>query len=177
MRKLLFLLSLLFVITACNDGDVLDVELDFEDELTLCNLSPNEFLIYKTKSEPFESLSLIFPRNATTNLIFAPATTPYETEFNINNSSVKFNYRTYDGNPQNLLCQLIPDPNTNITNDYFPTSGRVETTTTFYDEDDDNDGVITRFYTVEFELFNINIEVLSADFLDFGTFEYSVDLE
>jgi hypothetical protein len=93
--------------------------------------------MYETKNEPFESVSLIFPRNANTDLIFNPVTTPYQTEFNINNSSVIFNYRTYDGNPENLLCQLVPDPNTNITNDYFATSGIVRTTTTFYDDDED----------------------------------------
>ena len=137
MRKLLYLLSLLFVISACNDGDIIDVELEFDEELTLCNLSTTEFLLFKTKEDPFESLSLVFPRNATNNLIFNPTESPYEEELTINNSSVVFNYRTYDGDPENVFCQLIPDPNTNITNDYFPTSGTVETLTTFYDDDED----------------------------------------
>lgn len=137
MRKLLYLLSLLFVITACNDGDIIDVELEFDEELTLCNLSATEFLLYKTKVDPFESLSLVFPRNATNNLIFDPEESPYEEELTINNSTVVFNYRTYDGDPENVFCELIPDPNTNITNDYFPTSGFVRTITTFYDDDED----------------------------------------
>ncbi len=139
MQKILYILCFFTLITACNDGDIMDVELDFDEELTLCELSTTEYLVYKIKSDPYESLSLIFPRNATTNAMFSPATTPHATEFNINNSSVKFNYRTYDGNPANLLCQLVPDPNTNITNDYFATSGIVQVITTFYD--DDGDGI------------------------------------
>jgi hypothetical protein len=137
MRKLLYIFSLLFFFTACNDGDVIDVELEFDETLTLCNLSTTEYLIYKTKSDPFESLSLVFPNNDTNDLIFNPVVTPYEEELTINNTSVKFNYRTYNGDPDNLFCQLIPDPNTTITNDYYPTSGTVETLTTFYDDDED----------------------------------------
>lgn len=298
MRKLLYLLILLITITACNDGDIIDVELEFDEELTLCNLSATEFLLYKIKSDPFESLSLVFPRDTENNLIFNPATTPHEHEMTINNSTVVFNYRTYNGDPENVFCELIPDPNTNITNDYFPTSGTVKTTTTFYDDDedgiptevedlnldgdnnpatnptdsdgdgipdyldadDDNDNVLTvneehnyseengladaqdtddddtpdyldndddgdgvetrfedangdanprndfaldsnvaryldadamdsfpgaalvpntykRFFRVEFMLYNINIDVLSTDELNFGTYEYSVDIE
>lgn len=298
MRKLLYLLSLLLVITACNDGDVIDVQLEFDGNLTKCELSTSDYLMYEIKTDPFESVSLIFPRNANTDLIFNPVVTPHSFEFPINNSNVFFNYRTYNGNPENLLCQLIPDPNTNITNDYFATSGIVRTTTTFYDDDedgiptevedlnldgdnnpatnptdrdgdgfpdyldadDDNDNVLTineghnyseefgllnaqdtdgdgtpdyldhdddgdgiltrfedangdgnprndfaldsnvaryldvdameefpgaalvpntykRFYRVEFKLYNINIDVLSTDELDFGTYEYSVVIQ
>lgn len=137
MQKLLSLLSLLLIVTSCNDGDIIDVQLEFDGELTKCNLSTTEHLVYEIKNDPYESLSLIFPMNTNTNLIFNPSVTPHLYEFPINNSTVKFNYRTYDGNPENLLCQLIPDPNTSIIKDYFASAGLVKTVSTFYDDDED----------------------------------------
>lgn len=141
MRKLLHLFCFALLLTNCNDGDVLEVGLEFDQNLTLCNQNTTDYLVYDIKQDPFESLSLLFPSDLTTDLIFTPEETPYLDDFNINGSTVLFNYRTYNGNPENLLCQLVPDPNTNIINDYSASSGRVDTTTTF--EDDDEDGIPT----------------------------------
>lgn len=137
----MYLLCFALLLTNCNDGDVLEVGLEFDQTLTLCNQNTINFLVYDTKRDPFESLSLLFPRNAASELIFTPLETPFASNFNINGSTIKFNYRTYNGNPENLLCQLVPDPNTNIINDYSASSGRVDTFTTF--EDDDEDGIPT----------------------------------
>lgn len=141
MRKFIYLFCAVLLVTNCNDGDVLEVGLEFDETLSLCNQSTTTYLVYNTKLDPSESLSLLFPRNATTDLIFNPLATPYEYFFDINGSTVRFNYRTYNGNPENLLCQLVPDPTTNIINDYEATSGRVDTVTTF--TDDDEDGIPT----------------------------------
>lgn len=137
MQKLLYFLSLCFLITACDDGDVIDVELDFDRVLSICDLSPETYFLYDSKKDPSESLSLIFPKNSTTKLIFNPSENNYKTTFTINGSNTKFNYRTYDGNPENLLCNLLPDPSTNILKDYLATSGTVTTITTYVDDDED----------------------------------------
>lgn len=137
MRKLIYLFCIGILWTSCNDGDVIEVALDFDKTLANCDQSTTTYLVYDIKQDPFESLSLQFPRTTATALIFAPAETGYATEFDINGSSVRFNYRVYDGNPENLLCTLVPDPNTTIINDYESTSGIVRTITTFIDDDED----------------------------------------
>jgi len=131
------------MISACDDGDIIEVELDFNQLLESCDLDPNNYFIYDTKTEPSESLSLIFPSNSTTDLIFNPVENEYIGTLIINNTTTKFNYRTYDGDPENLICNLLPDPTTNIINDYAATSGTVTTLTTFVD--DDNDGIPSEF--------------------------------
>jgi hypothetical protein len=149
MKKFLYLLFTIIFLTSCSDGDVLEVALDFDQELDLCDQSTTTYLVYDIKQNPYESLSLTFPINTTNALIFNPTENPYTSTFNINGSTVRFIYRTYDGNPQNLLCQLVPDPNTNILKNYESPSGLVTTETTY--DDDDEDGIPT-------ELEDLNID-------------------
>lgn len=139
MQKVICLLSLCLIFTACGDGDIIDVELDFDKTLIICDLNPGSYFLYDTKNDPSESLSLIFPKNSTTELIFNPTENNYRTTFAINGTNSKFNYRIYDGNPEDLLCNLLPEPTTSILNDYAATSGTVTTITTFVD--DDGDGI------------------------------------
>ncbi|OUR91073.1 hypothetical protein A9Q87_11395 [Flavobacteriales bacterium 34_180_T64] len=138
MRKLLYIFSLCLLVTTCNDGDVFEVVLDFEDDLTLCSEVSEDYLLYKIKNTPYESLSLIFPATSANDLIFNPTESPYTDQLVINATTIRFNYRTYNGNPEDLICALIPDPSVNITNDYEAASGAIaEFVTTFVDQDDD----------------------------------------
>ncbi len=137
MRKIVTFICFSILLTACNDGDVFTVELNFEDVLTLCPEITESYLVYKTKPDPFESLSIIFPQNATNNLIFNPTVSPYDSELTINMSSIRFNYRTYDGDPINLICTLIPGSDVNIIEDFEADSGTIQTLSTFIDSDDD----------------------------------------
>lgn len=137
MQKLLYLLVLCVLVTSCSDGDILEVELAFDKNLTLCNLDPEVYFLFETKTNPSESLSLIFDKNPTTALIFNPEANNFTSTFEINGSGTNFNYRTYNGDPENLICNLLPDPNTTIINDYAATSGTVTTITTFVDDDAD----------------------------------------
>jgi len=143
MRKLIFTL---FVICAsffsCNDGDIILVELDFDQTLDLCGDENSlNYVVYDTRIDPFESLTLLFPGSDTNDLIFNPPTNPYEESFTINVSSIRFNYRLYDGDMTGKICLDIPPSDITITEDYEALSGTVTSTTTF--EDDDNDGVPT----------------------------------
>jgi hypothetical protein len=137
MRHFIYLFFTLVFFTACNDGDILEVGLEFDKILEFCDQSTTTYLVYDTKQNPNESLSLLFPRNAATALIFAPAVSGRRDSLTINGSTVRFNYRTYNGNPSNLLCQLVPDASTMVINDYEAPSGTVYTTTTFVDDDED----------------------------------------
>jgi hypothetical protein len=141
MRKYLFaLLSFCFIFQSCNDGDVITVELTFDKELSLCgNENSENYVIYDTKDDPFESLTLLFPGSSTNDLIFNPVNNPHTGTFSINESSVRFNYRTYDGDISNFICADIPPSDINIINDYEASSGTVTYTSMFID--DDNDGI------------------------------------
>ncbi len=139
MKTYLYLFFALFCFNSCSDGDVIEVGLDFDQELALCGLFTDTYFLYDIREDPFESLSLSFPITAANAPIFRPAETGYSDSFEIDGSSVRFIYRTYDGNPEDLLCSLIPDPNTTIVNSYEATSGIVTTLTTFID--DDGDGI------------------------------------
>lgn len=142
MRLLRFILIVFLVFTAsCDDGDVITVELDFDNVLELCgDVNSANYVVYDTKIDPFESLTLLFPTSTANNLIFNPEVTPHEGVLNINETSVRFNYRIYDGDPNELICAEIPSSSVNITEDYeASTGGEISYSSTFID--DDNDGI------------------------------------
>ena len=139
MRKLSILFfCLTFLIQSCDDGDIITFELEFDQTLSLCgDTESDNYVIYDIKTDPNESLTLLFPSDATTDLIFNPETTPYTDDLNINNNSVRFHYRTYNGDPSGLICEEIPDADVSITENYFASNGTVLTETTFTDDDED----------------------------------------
>ena len=58
MRNLFFILSIIsLTLFSCDDGDIIDVELDFNDTFSSCE--ETDAVLYKTKNEPSESLSII----------------------------------------------------------------------------------------------------------------------
>lgn len=144
MRHLYILLCLL-VLTACDDGDIITLELEFDQELARCENDINSFLIYDTKEEPNQSLSLIIPRTDLSELLFT-IPTPVDTPlvFDINATTVRFIYRTYNRAIINdELCDVITPGGLTILEDYEAPTGTVEVTVTV--EDDDNDKVPTEF--------------------------------
>jgi hypothetical protein len=140
MRKLLLVVFPVLILTSCNDGDIIEIALEFDKELSLCgDANSDNYVIYDTKIDPNESLTLLFPTGITNNLIFNPVNNPHVTTFSINGASIRFNYRTYDGNPLELICQDIPSSSVNIIDDFDASNGLVTATSTFVD--DDNDGI------------------------------------
>ena len=69
MRKYLAIFFISLLTTACNDGDVIEVQLDFDKELSLCEIqttnqqgsTSESLLFFDTRTDPFESLSLVLP--------------------------------------------------------------------------------------------------------------------
>ena len=137
---------LVFVLTvfnfSCNDGDVISVQLDFDKNLTLCgNETSQNYILYDTKNTPFESLTLLFNNNSQVQSIFNTENSGNIQTIPINGNSVKFNYRTYNADPNNYICQDIPDANVSVITNYEALSGNAVFVTTFLD--DDNDGIPT----------------------------------
>jgi len=172
MRKSFFLLLVtIFTITSCDDGDIITVNLEFNKTLTLCGDENSEnYVIYTLKDGADESLTLLFPVNATNNLIFNPVDNPHSGSFDINNSTIKFNYRTYNGDPLELICQEIPSSSVNIIKDLEAESGTVYYTSTY----EDDAGV--RTVTVEFTIENLDLDILNSTQEVLGTYTWSFTL-
>ena len=142
MRSLLILLFCCNFLLSCDDGDVLNVQLDFDKNLTLCEPpASSNFILYDTKNDPSESLTLLFPDNAQAQSILYPTVSGNMETMTINKSSVRFIYRTYNGDPNDYICEDIPDANVSVNENFEAESGTANFISTF--EDDDNDGVPT----------------------------------
>jgi len=169
MRRLfLVLFPLSFMLNSCSDGEVITIDLEFSKVLSLCgDENSTNYVVYDVKDDsPYESLTLLFSGSDSNDLIFKPEVTPYEGSFSIN-SSTKFNYRTYDGDPLELICQEIPSSIVNIIKDYSATSGTVVFSSTF----EDLDG--TRTVISTFSVTNTDLEILNADIIELGTYTNS----
>jgi hypothetical protein len=144
MRRF-YIIFFLALLTACDDGDVLNVDLEFDKVLERCENDTESYLIYDTRVDPNESLSLIIPRTDLSDLLFT-IPTPVDTPaiFPIDGTDVRFNYRAYNrAIITDELCDVISPAGLNIVEDYEATTGTVEVTVTI--EDDDGDGVPTAF--------------------------------
>ncbi len=134
------LLFSFLILSGCDDGDIITLNLDFDKILERCgDENSDNYVVYDVKLDPFESLTLLFPASGSNNDIFNPATSPLEGNLTINGSSIRFNYRTYDGDPSGLICEEIPSSSVSIIEDYEATSGTVSYVSSF--EDDDQDGI------------------------------------
>ena len=139
MRRLYIIFCFVFL-TACNDGDILTIELDFDKALERCNNDIESYLIFDTREDPSESLLLIIDRNEENDLLFEKQTPVDEPVILSISSEARFIYRTYNrAIASNELCDVIPPAGLNIVEDYEATTGTVEITVTI--EDDDGDGI------------------------------------
>ncbi|SFD24884.1 hypothetical protein [Algibacter pectinivorans] len=141
MRKLFFVLlaSISLTINGCDDGDIITVELDFDDTFQVCE-GGDDLVFYKTKSDPAESLSLKLSNVNIESILNVDATGVYEITYNISTAN-PFNYRTYSNAslPTNLFCEVIPSAEVTITQDIESTSGTANLRTVL--TEDDNDGI------------------------------------
>ncbi|WP_034044834.1 hypothetical protein [Wocania ichthyoenteri] len=137
MRKLFFtLLTFSFVcLSSCSDGDIIDVELDFEGNYSACQ-GVKGLVLYKTKSDPSESLSVIITSLTIDDLLAVGDDNTFTTA-----KTGTLNYRTYSNTKitgTDLFCKDIPSSDINIINDYDSSCEAVINTTL---TEDDNDGV------------------------------------
>ncbi|GAA4810507.1 hypothetical protein GCM10023330_17000 [Litoribaculum gwangyangense] len=115
---------------SCDDGDIITVELDFGETFSACE-GVNDLVLYKTKKDPSESLSVLIPNYSLDELLELNTDTP---------KSATLYYRTYSETnlPNNLFCNEIP-PNVNIiSNNESSVTAIINTTLV----EDDNDGIL-----------------------------------
>lgn len=141
MIRRLYILFCLILFVACDDGDIITVDLEFDQELDYCSNNTQSFLIYDLREDPNESLSLIIPRGNEQEFPFTEATPIDDPEvFTINGSSVRFIYRTYNrAVTESEFCNLVPPGDLSIIEDYEADDGTVSVIVTI--DDDDNDGI------------------------------------
>ena len=123
MKRILCILSLLFFITACDDGNLTVDVIDFT-EVTAQKCSDKD-VIYKVKDAEMLFIEIpasTFEENET--LVGAPI------EVSINATN-KVTYRKYDGSVSSSnICPTIPDATPNLVEQWNATSGIIQITST-----------------------------------------------
>ncbi|MGA1227067.1 MAG: hypothetical protein ACO3VF_07505 [Tamlana sp.] len=134
MRKLIYIIISisLFSNYSCDDGNVIDFEFNFDDSFSACE-GVNNLVLYKTKNNPLESMSLLISSFSIKDLLAVDE----NDSLKINNKAATFNYRTYnDASISNLFCNDIP-PAVNIVLD--ETDDSLLDIVTVLTEDDNDD--------------------------------------
>ncbi len=193
MKKLFIIFAISSLCYACNDGDIIVTEFDFEESnLNNCG-DPGGYTFFNiNNSSAAESISLILTN---TEVLFLESGVQ---EFQLNSSSNTVNYRKFnDDVSDDYFCSNIPPISPTVTLEFLGESGIAELTTIvskldndglddeditseldtdgdglldYFDEDDDGDNVPT---LIELGLDFINgIDDEPRDWDDDGTPDY-----
>lgn len=142
MRKLFFVLLSICLLSfyTCNDGDIITVEFDFDDNFSACS-GTDALVFYKTRNDPSESLSIKIASLTLADILEVGTNNIYEANFQLSSTNT-FNYRTYSNASlptSGLFCSDVPLSSVKITQDIESTSGNVYIKTVL--TEDDNDGI------------------------------------
>ncbi|HQA73603.1 MAG: hypothetical protein R2805_07590 [Flavobacterium sp.] len=123
MKRILSIIALVFIINACDDGDLQVDNIDFEDIIAKkCDVKD---VIYKIKDSEIlfvEIPATIFVNDET--LVDAPISIPIT-------GDVKVTYRQYnDIVTLDNICPTVPSATPNVIEEWRATSGTIEITTT-----------------------------------------------
>jgi len=139
MRQLFFVfLAFSFLpLNSCDDGDIIDFVLDFEDTFEVCG--DTDLVLYKTKNDPSESLSLKLNNVTLDDILDVDDLGVFEKTYTLSTSN-PLNYRTYSNTtlPSDLFCNAIPNSEVNITQDDVSTSGSADLKTVLTEDDNDD---------------------------------------
>lgn len=172
MRRHFYILFCFIFLVACDDGDILSVDLVFDQELERCDNFEEYHLIYDTREDPSEALILVIPKNDDNNALFTtptPVDEPYSID--ISDTDVRFIYRTYNRELESGdLCEIIPPGTLSIIDDYEADAGEIQITVTIVD--DDNDGIPTEYEGLAGEAYEDGIYWDSQDTDEDGIPDY-----
>jgi hypothetical protein len=161
MRKILGFLLLFITITACNDGDLIDLSFDFEDEFTINECG--QLILYKINDAQNESLALSLSGVSLEELfdfdeVLNQVQDTIIIERTINGTTNRLNYRVYNGTVtgSDLFCNPIPPSDISVRSEEDSQTGTV--IITIIARDDDNDGI-----PAEYEDLNGNGDLLDDD--------------
>ena len=146
MKNIVWLFICFISLSACDDGDIITVEFDFEDTFNACG----DLVFFKTKNNPDQSFSLQLTSPALTiadlvetetdptNPSLVIVSNP-EFTYTLNETSNIFNFRAYSNLPDNPFCNDVPPSNLNVTQDDISAGGTAVISTALIE--DDNDGI------------------------------------
>ena len=118
MRSLLILLFCCNFLLSCDDGDVLNVELDFDKNLTLCGDLHLLIIFYTTLKTTRLNRSRFYFQTMHKRKHFNPEVSGNMETMTINKSvSASFTELT-TGDPNDYICQDIPDANVSVNENY-----------------------------------------------------------
>ena len=146
MKKLLVLVASVFMLQACDDGDITLESFNFDD-VAIQECTDNN-LIFKINND--ELLLLNIPESS-----FANVETPDGSPRIVNvSSSNQIIYRIYSGTvTDDNLCDLIPPATPVVKNEWNATGGTIEIIT---DALYDVDGITINGYTHNIKFKNVN---------------------
>jgi hypothetical protein len=124
MKRFLGILLFVFVLNACDDGDLQVENIDFE-EIT-ANRCPSKDVVYKIKDS--EMLLMEIPIETS----FLNEQTPENSPITLPiSSTVKVKYRQYNGTVSaDNICPTIPDANPSLQEEWNAVAGTIQITTT-----------------------------------------------
>ena len=148
MKKLLFLVSIVFLFNSCDDGDITLESFNFTSQTILkCNEDSKPFL-YKINDD--ELLLLNISADSYSNEI----TLPNEPRIIPITDPVSVIYRIYNGTiPNTFICSSIAPATPVVLNEWKATGGTIEITTI---ERFDTDETTVIGYTHSIKLRNVN---------------------
>jgi hypothetical protein len=123
MKRFLSLLAFVLVLNGCDDGDLIQEDINFQDIAT-ASCTTND-IIFKLKEK--EALLLEIPRSSFVN---EPSLTDAPTTIDINNSN-RVVYRFYNGIVStNNICETIAPASPTVTDQWNATAGKIQIFTT-----------------------------------------------
>jgi hypothetical protein len=123
MKRVLSLLVFVLILSACDDGNLTQEEINFED-ISTQNCGTND-VIYKLKEK--EALLVEIPKSSFTN---EPSSTGTSTILDINSSN-RVVYRFYNGAVSaDNICETIPPATPSVTDQWNATAGKIQIFTT-----------------------------------------------
>ncbi|WP_052467156.1 hypothetical protein [Psychroserpens damuponensis] len=134
MRNLLYLFIIGLIALSCDDGDIFEVTLDFDDvELETCG----SLVFFKAKDSPPETLSVQLTNRTFEQMLAVNDDNIFTQTFDFSLANNSFNYRTYSTEPNDVFCNDIPPSDLNITSDAESNSGQAVLTTILVEDDED----------------------------------------
>ncbi|MGL2963627.1 hypothetical protein ACSVH2_07395 [Flavobacterium sp. RSB2_4_14] len=127
MKRIVSAILLLFIITACDDGDLKVDVIDFSD--VPAQKCSDKYIVYKTKEA--EMLILSVPEEVYVQLFKNDETLPDTPRVVEINSSNQVIYRQYNGTVSaDNICPNVTAATPNVIEEWNATSGTIEITTT-----------------------------------------------
>jgi hypothetical protein len=151
MKKILLLISIVFIYNSCDDGDVTLESFNFSSQSILKCSDENKTFLYKINDDELLLLD-ISAEPYTYDVTFT--TFPYTKSYEINTSSISVLYRLYnDTASSTTICSAIAPATPIVTNEWSATGGTIDVTTT---ERYDTDGTTLLGYNYSIKLLNVN---------------------